>query len=353
MPDITMISLLDKKLLASDAAKILSAVESYNNAHAAADAAAEALERSTQELERAAQTLRRLTINDVLEIRGMSTPSLGVKLLMQCVCIVLRVKPLVKMDATRQPIYDYWDVSKQHLLVEPKVFLDRLWAAMGQDIDDAVVSRVEECLAQPDMSHERLKRITKSSVSDVAHWLSALCQHHRAKTAATRKSHVYTASASASKRLFILPEEVSPRDSPEEDLPFKVYCKGHETLIPALGCGVLLILAYGPRSNFSIKDIQASTSIALIKVESIVTLMSRGNILQPDKVINGVATFSIAVGVSFDAASAARHCKTFGLFKTDLSYSLQIRSLASLSISIYEKKAPTKAESSARTVRRI
>jgi hypothetical protein len=80
--------------------------------------------------------------------------------------------------------------------------------------------------------------------------------------------------------------------------------------------------------------------------------MLRGNALQQDKAINDVATFSIAVGVSFDAACAARHCKTFGLFKADLSYSLQVRSLASLSISMYEKKAATKAEPASRTGRK-
>ena len=80
--------------------------------------------------------------------------------------------------------------------------------------------------------------------------------------------------------------------------------------------------------------------------------MLRCDSLQQDKVINGVATFSIAVGVSFDAASAARHCKTFGLFKSDLSYSLQVRSLASLSISMYEKKAAAKAEPVSRTGQR-
>jgi hypothetical protein len=352
MPDISMVGLLNKKLLVNDAAKILSAVETYNQAHAAADAASEALEQSIQELDSASQTLRRLTVNDVLEIRGMTTPSLGVKLLMQCVCIVLRVKPLVKLDATRQPVFDYWEPSKLQLLIDPRVFLDRLWAAMGQDIDDSVVSRVEECLEHPDMSHERLKRITRSSVSDVAHWLRALCLHHRAKTAATRESHVYAASVSASKKLFMVPEDASPAQSSDEDAPFKTYLKGREVIFPALGCGVLLVLAYGPRNNFSIKDIQAASGIALIKVENLVASMLRGNALQQDKAINGVATFSIAVGVSFDAACAARHCKTFGLFKADLSYSLQVRSLASLSISMYEKKAATKTEPVSRTGRK-
>ena len=99
MRGVSMKTLLEKNISINDAEKLLKVVETYMLAHAAADAAADAFTHSIQMLESASQVLRRLTINDILEIRGMTTPALGVRLLMQCVCIVLRVKPFVKVDA--------------------------------------------------------------------------------------------------------------------------------------------------------------------------------------------------------------------------------------------------------------
>jgi hypothetical protein len=353
MSNATIKWLLEKNFVIEDAIRLLSAAENYNKAHAAADAAADALERSIRILEAASQTLRRLTINDVLEIRGMTTPSLGVRLLMQCVCIVLRVKPLVKLDALRQPIYDFWEPAKQQLLVDPKVFLERLWTAMGQDIDDSIVQQVEDCLEKPDMSLDRLKRITKSSVSDVSEWLRALCLHHRAKVAASRESLFYSASESASKRMYVVPEVPGTPAPPDEDMPFTLTTtKGKVAVIPAVGCGILVVLAYGPRANVSTKDAQFATGQVLAKVESVIAAMVRENVLQQDKVVNGFATFSISTGVSFDAAAAARHCKTYGLFKTDLSYALQVRSLASLSVSMFEKKPTVQKEQKPGAARR-
>ncbi len=344
MRGVSMKTLLEKNISINDAEKLLKVVETYMLAHAAADAAADAFTHSIQMLESASQVLRRLTINDILEIRGMTTPALGVRLLMQCVCIVLRVKPFIKVDALRQPVNDYWEPAKHNLLVDPKIFLERLWAAMGQDIDDAIVKQVEDCLAHSDMAPDRLKRITKSSVSDVAQWLRALCLHHHAKTAATRESLISSTSESASKRLFVLPNRASSDEPPDEDAPFNMSLNRQPVVLPALCCGALIVLAYGPKVNASIKDIQSATGQPVTKVESIVAAMLKENVLQRDKVVSGIATFSISVGAIFDAASAARHCKSHGLFKTDLSYSLQVKSLASLATSVYEKKPVAKAE---------
>jgi hypothetical protein len=352
MSNATVKWLLERNILIDDAIKLLNAADNYNKAHAAADAATDALEQSIHTLESASKTLRHITINDVLEIRGMTTPSLGVKLLMQCVCIVLHVKPLVKLDALRQPVYDFWEPAKQHLLAEPKVFLERLWATMGQEIDDAVVQQIEDCLEKPEMGNDRLKRITKSSVSDVADWLRALCVHHRAKMTASRQSSIYLASESASKRLYVAPDASGPPAPPDENMPFMLTIKSQVAVVPAVGCGILIVLAYGPRANISVKDAQSATGQVLAKVENVILTMVRENVLHPDKVVSGIATFSIATGVKFDAAAAARHCKLYGLFKTDLSYSLQVMSLASLSVSMYEKKPNVPKEQKPGTARK-
>ncbi len=352
MQSISIKGLLEKQFSISDATKLMKVVESYMQAHAAADAAADAFERSIRTLEDASTALRHLTINDVLEIRGMTTPSLGVRLLMQCVCIVLRVKPLVKLDALRQPVYDYWEPSKQHLLVDPKMFLERLWAAMGQDIDDSIVNQVEDCLGHSDMAQDRLKRITKSSVSDVAQWLRALCMHHHAKSAASKQSFISATSESASKRLFVPTEKASPNEPPHEDVPFKISVKGQAAVFPAMCCGVLIVLAYGPKAHASSRDIQSATGQPIAAVDSVVAAMLRDNVLQRDKVISGHATFSILAGVIFDAACAARHCRSCGFFKTDLSYALQVKALASLAVSVYEQKPSAKTEQQAGSNRR-
>lgn len=343
MPNLSIKVLLQKNILISDATKLLKAVEAYMQAHAAADAASDAYERSIRTVETASQLLRQLTINDVLEIRGMTTPALGVRLLMQCVCMVLRVKPLVKLDALRQPVYDYWEPSKQQLLADPKSFLERLWAAIGEDIDDSIVKQVEDCLEHSDMALDRLRRITKSSVSDVAQWLRALCQHHRAKAAASEQSLASAASESASKRLFIAAEGASSAQLQDEEALFQISVKGKTALVPAICCGVLIVLAYGPRANVSLKDMQSATGQPISQVEGLVAAMLRENVLQRDKVVGGLATFSITIGAMFDAACAARHCRACAFFKSDLSYALQIKSLSSLAVCVYEKKEAANA----------
>jgi len=168
---------------------------------------------------------------------------------------------------------------------------------MGQDIDDSVVSRVEGVLGTTryvSRAAETNNQVIRERRCVLA--ASAVFAPSRKNSGYKRIACLMPHLASASKRLFMVPDDASPAQSSEEDVPFKIFLKGREVIFPALGCGVLLVLAYGPRNNFSIKDIQAASGIALFKVESLVVSMLRGNALQQDKAINGVATFSIAFG---------------------------------------------------------
>ena len=62
------------------------------------------------------------------EVRSLTRPPLGVKIVIEACCIMKDIKPKkIAGEKPGQKIDDYWDVGKQ-MIQEPQKFLDSLFA---------------------------------------------------------------------------------------------------------------------------------------------------------------------------------------------------------------------------------
>ena len=77
--------------------------------------------------EAAVTSLKSLNKADVVEVRSMSHPPNGVRIVIEAVCIMKEIKPKkVAGDKPGVKVDDYWDVGKAQLQ-DPNKFLDSLF----------------------------------------------------------------------------------------------------------------------------------------------------------------------------------------------------------------------------------
>uniref|UniRef100_A0A4W3IMR6 Dynein axonemal heavy chain 1 n=1 Tax=Callorhinchus milii TaxID=7868 RepID=A0A4W3IMR6_CALMI len=103
------------------------AMEKANKAQAIADDAQKDLDEALPALDAALASLKSLNKNDVTEVRAMQRPPVGVKLVIEAVCIMKGIKPKkVPGEKPGTKVDDYWEPGKG-LLQDPAKFLDSLF----------------------------------------------------------------------------------------------------------------------------------------------------------------------------------------------------------------------------------
>jgi len=87
--------------------------------------------------------LKTISKGDIAVVKGMKTPSDGVKLVMEAVCIMLGVKPKrIPNPNGKGKINDYWDAAKSNLLNDIG-FLKRLLQFDRDAIPASVIEEIE------------------------------------------------------------------------------------------------------------------------------------------------------------------------------------------------------------------
>lgn len=105
----------------------------------------------------AIEALKTLTKGDIAVVRAMLKPPQGVRLVVEAVAIMLRVKPVRGVDADGSERPNYWEPAKKELLGDPQ-FLKRLVTFKKEKITDAMLGELKVILAlllnllQPSMS---------------------------------------------------------------------------------------------------------------------------------------------------------------------------------------------------------
>lgn len=98
------------------------------NLHLACDLQAD-LDKALPALDEAVTSLKSLSKNDVVEVKSMSNPPAGVKMVMDACCIMFDLKGKKIPDPNGGPgapkITDYWDDAKK-LLNDPSKYLNSL-----------------------------------------------------------------------------------------------------------------------------------------------------------------------------------------------------------------------------------
>ncbi|XP_078270493.1 dynein axonemal heavy chain 1 [Rhinoraja longicauda] len=163
-----------RKAVSEEEAK---ASEKANVAQAIADDAQKDLDEALPALEAALASLKSLNKNDVTEVRGMQRPPLGVKLVMETVCIMKGIKP--KKVAGERPgskIDDYWEPGKG-LLQDPAKFLDSLFKYDKDNIPDSIIKAIQPYIDSDDFTPATIAKVSKACTS-ICQWVRAMYKYH-------------------------------------------------------------------------------------------------------------------------------------------------------------------------------
>jgi dynein heavy chain, axonemal len=103
--------------------------EKAASAKAIADDAQADLEKALPALDEAVSSLKSLSKNDIVEVKSLSNPPAGVKMVMDATCIMFDMKGKKVADPNGAPgapkLTDYWDDAKR-ILNDPGKFLNSL-----------------------------------------------------------------------------------------------------------------------------------------------------------------------------------------------------------------------------------
>ena len=108
-----------------------------------ADDAQRDLEEALPALDAALAALKSLNRTDITEVKAMTRPPDGVRIVMETVCIMKRVAPKkVAGDKPNTKVDDYWDAGKT-LLNDPGKFLESLFTYDKENIPQDVIQKIE------------------------------------------------------------------------------------------------------------------------------------------------------------------------------------------------------------------
>ncbi len=121
----------------------------------------------------------------------MQHPPMGVKLVIEAVCIMRDIKPKrVAGDKPGVKVDDYWDVGKA-LLVDPTKFLDSLFKYNKDNIPDHVISKIQSYIDNEDFTPAAIAKVSRACTS-ICQWVRAMQKYHFvAKAVAPKRVRFY------------------------------------------------------------------------------------------------------------------------------------------------------------------
>ncbi|NWU63519.1 DYH1 protein, partial [Pterocles burchelli] len=146
-------------------------------AQAIADDAQKDLSEALPALDAALASLRNLNKSDVTEVRAMQRPPLGVKMVIEAVCIMKEIKPKkVPGEKLGTKVDDYWEPGRG-LLQDPRKFLDSLFKYDKDNIPDAVIKAIQPYIDSKEFQPAAIAKVSKACTS-VCQWVRAMHKYH-------------------------------------------------------------------------------------------------------------------------------------------------------------------------------
>ena len=126
----------------------------------------------------------------------MQHPPMGVKIVMEAVCIMKDVKPKrIAGDKPGVKIDDYWDVGKA-LLVDPTKFLDGLFKYNRDNIPEQVITKIQPYIDNEDFTPAAIAKVSRACTS-ICQWVRAMHKFHFVSKAVAPKRVSLTCGCSA------------------------------------------------------------------------------------------------------------------------------------------------------------
>ncbi|XP_069141245.1 dynein axonemal heavy chain 3-like isoform X4 [Argopecten irradians] len=123
-------------------------------------------------LNAAVSALDTLNQNDITLVKTMNNPPLGVKLVMESVCIMKGIKPDRKVDGNGKAYEDYWPAAKK-MLGDLK-FLDSLKEYDKENIPPPTIKKIrDKYVINPDFDPNIIKKVS-SACEGLCKWVRAM-----------------------------------------------------------------------------------------------------------------------------------------------------------------------------------
>ncbi|RLN55940.1 hypothetical protein BBJ29_006588 [Phytophthora kernoviae] len=151
-------------------------------------------------LENAVKALQTLTKGDITEIKAMKKPPDGVKLVMEAVCIMMRVPPVKIKDPAggTKKVDDYWGPAQKSLLGDTR-FLQNLLEYDKDNISVEAMDKVRPYAANPDFQAEKIRKASVAA-SGLCSWVHAMVVYDRvAKVVAPKREALKAATMALEK----------------------------------------------------------------------------------------------------------------------------------------------------------
>ncbi|KAK3252700.1 hypothetical protein CYMTET_38016 [Cymbomonas tetramitiformis] len=147
-------------------------------AKAIADDAQKDLDKALPALEEALSSLKNLSRNDIVEVKSMSNPPEGVKMVMEATCIMFDEKPVMRNNPgdVKRKIADYWEPAKK-MLVDPNRFLESLMSYDKDNISDPIIRKIEAYYNLETFTPERVAHVSRACTS-ICMWVRAMYNYH-------------------------------------------------------------------------------------------------------------------------------------------------------------------------------
>ncbi|KAL3693679.1 hypothetical protein R1sor_007330 [Riccia sorocarpa] len=146
-------------------------------------------------LEEALRALDTLTKNDISELKGMKSPPLPVRIVMEAVCIMKNIKPTRMKDpsGSGKMIDDYWESSKK--MLADADFLKSLREYDKDNIAPSIIVKVRPYIENPDMDPLKIQAVSKAAYG-LCCWIGAMEKYDRAaKVVAPKQAALKVAEA--------------------------------------------------------------------------------------------------------------------------------------------------------------
>lgn len=160
-------------------------------------------------LEAALKALNTLKPSDITNVKSMTNPPAGVRLVMSAVCVMLQVKPdRVKGDDGVKMVEDFWPPSKR-LLGDLK-FLDRLKKYDKDNMDPKIIAKIAKVyVPDPEFTPDKVANAS-SAAEGMCRWVLAMVSYDRvAKIVAPKK----IALAQSEKELEVTMGELAKKEA--------------------------------------------------------------------------------------------------------------------------------------------
>uniref|UniRef100_A0A669QRL3 Dynein axonemal heavy chain 1 n=1 Tax=Phasianus colchicus TaxID=9054 RepID=A0A669QRL3_PHACC len=158
-------------------AEEMKANEKAQRAQAIADDAQKDLAEALPALDSALASLRNLKKSDVTEVRAMQRPPVGVKMVIEAVCIMKEVKPKkVLGEKLGTKVDDYWEPGRG-LLQDPGKFLDSLFKYDKDNIPDTVIKAIQPYIDSKEFQPAAISKVSKACTS-ICQWVRAMHKYH-------------------------------------------------------------------------------------------------------------------------------------------------------------------------------